>query len=113
VGFEPTIPATAWPQTYVIDGAATGIGPCSIHCAYTCITFTWLFIMYRTHTHRHTHTRTHTHTHTHTHTQTHTHTHTDAEIAVLDANILVVLRCRAESHCDGGGIQNEANKEEL
>jgi hypothetical protein len=26
VGFEPTIPASAWPQTYALDSAATGIG---------------------------------------------------------------------------------------
>jgi hypothetical protein len=26
VGFEPTIPAGAWPQTYALDRAATGIG---------------------------------------------------------------------------------------
>ena len=26
VGFEPTIPADERPQTYVLDGAATGIG---------------------------------------------------------------------------------------
>jgi hypothetical protein len=26
VGFEPTIPASARPQTYVLDRAATGIG---------------------------------------------------------------------------------------
>jgi hypothetical protein len=25
-GFEPPIPASAWPQTHVLDGAATGIG---------------------------------------------------------------------------------------
>jgi hypothetical protein len=25
-GFEPAIPATKWPQTYVLDHAATGIG---------------------------------------------------------------------------------------
>jgi hypothetical protein len=27
VGFEPTIPASAWPQTYALDPAATGIDP--------------------------------------------------------------------------------------
>jgi hypothetical protein len=26
VGFEPTISASAWPQTYALDSAATGIG---------------------------------------------------------------------------------------
>jgi hypothetical protein len=26
VGFEPTIPASEQPQTYALDGAATGIG---------------------------------------------------------------------------------------
>jgi hypothetical protein len=26
LGFEPTIPASARPQTHVLDGAATGIG---------------------------------------------------------------------------------------
>ena len=26
VGFEPTISAGEWPQTYALDGAATGIG---------------------------------------------------------------------------------------
>jgi hypothetical protein len=26
VGFEPTIPASAGPQIYALDGAATGIG---------------------------------------------------------------------------------------
>jgi hypothetical protein len=26
VGFEPTIPASAWPQTYALDRAGTGIG---------------------------------------------------------------------------------------
>jgi hypothetical protein len=26
VGFEPTISASAWPQTYALDGGATGIG---------------------------------------------------------------------------------------
>jgi hypothetical protein len=26
VGFEPTVPASAGPQTYALDGAATGIG---------------------------------------------------------------------------------------
>jgi hypothetical protein len=26
VGCEPTIPASAWPQTYALDGAAAGIG---------------------------------------------------------------------------------------
>jgi hypothetical protein len=26
VGFETTIPANAWPQTYALDSAATGIG---------------------------------------------------------------------------------------
>jgi len=25
VGFEPTISADEWPQTYILDGAATGI----------------------------------------------------------------------------------------
>jgi hypothetical protein len=25
-GFEPTIPTSEWPQTHVLDGAATGIG---------------------------------------------------------------------------------------
>jgi hypothetical protein len=27
VGFDPTIPANALPQTYALDRAATGIGP--------------------------------------------------------------------------------------
>jgi hypothetical protein len=26
VGFEPTIPASGWPQTYTLDRAANGIG---------------------------------------------------------------------------------------
>ena len=26
VGFEPTIPASEWPQTHALDRAATGIG---------------------------------------------------------------------------------------
>jgi hypothetical protein len=26
VGFEPTIPASAWPLTYALDRAGTGIG---------------------------------------------------------------------------------------
>jgi hypothetical protein len=26
VGFEPAVPASALPQTYALDGAATGIG---------------------------------------------------------------------------------------
>ena len=30
VGFEPTISAGEWPQTYALDRAATGIG--SVHC---------------------------------------------------------------------------------
>jgi hypothetical protein len=25
-GFEPTIPASEWLQTHILDGAATGIG---------------------------------------------------------------------------------------
>ena len=29
VGFEPTISAGKWPQTYAIDRAATGTGYCS------------------------------------------------------------------------------------
>jgi hypothetical protein len=28
VGFEPAIPASAGPQTYALDRAATGIGTC-------------------------------------------------------------------------------------
>jgi len=27
VGFEPTVSASEWPQTYILDRAATGIGP--------------------------------------------------------------------------------------
>ena len=31
-GFQPTIPASEWPQTHALDGAATGTGvPCSLH----------------------------------------------------------------------------------
>jgi hypothetical protein len=30
VGFEPAIPASAGPQTYALDRAATGIGFCNI-----------------------------------------------------------------------------------
>jgi hypothetical protein len=26
VGFEPTVPASKWPQTYALDRAATGTG---------------------------------------------------------------------------------------
>jgi hypothetical protein len=31
VEFEPTIPASAWPQTYALYHAATGIGVCARH----------------------------------------------------------------------------------
>ena len=33
VGFEPAIPGIEWPQTYVLDRAATGIGS---SCNYVC-----------------------------------------------------------------------------
>jgi hypothetical protein len=38
VGFEPTIPASARPQTYALDRAATGIGKLQSNGAFSCDT---------------------------------------------------------------------------
>jgi hypothetical protein len=43
-GFEPTILASEWPQTYALDGAATGIG--NINPAYWLLTFLFINITY-------------------------------------------------------------------
>jgi hypothetical protein len=35
VGFEPTFPASEWPQTHALDRAATGIGLIKIYTLKT------------------------------------------------------------------------------